>query len=933
MFLINLRRPISGIYFYVGVVVFTVTIALNTSSCGSRRQEVSQVSLSPGPTGSHATNEHALSGSETASGLETLSFEWPFEQPYKGPWRLTGGRIAYSKKTLEEYPFLAGVGIRPGIYSLKSEAETSSTSSPPKTVNTVDITHGGLTSPTTGSVRVLVLKVQYSSTAGNPKWTNAEINRRLFQQESDIPGGSMWDYYFEQSHGALELSGDIYPTDDSYFQIPGTPYQSGGSIVLSFEQASNLLSQADNAGIDFRNYDVDGNGYIDALLILFRKFSGFTHREYVGAISFEWPNPPTPYIKDGIKIFRAAFLDHSSIGDYDFVSMHEFGHILGLPDLYDYGGDVFGRNNPGPDGDESNGNGYWAMMAAGNYAFPPQNLSAVSKYILGWEEPINITQNQIGMVIHPVESGTGNIFRIWRNGEIGPEYFIIENRSTNGHWLFKQPGWYPSDLYISLHNAGFDLRDLPPGLLIWHVDERVFNGEIFSDVLDWGYGCNDHEERKFIDLEENTLTYSFSYGGRSIVDHAQYFGGTYDPWPEQYGNDTYNSFTYETLPSSLPYDGTTPTIAVNNIRFSGQDIIADIIIGLPLLKFSMDRWVYSGTLSLAPTQALNISSLDYLLNGALLMSVTEPPFALEWDISSYEFGTYELDVIGHGIGTSEVAEQKLSLIIDNTSGIFPLMENFETGGTQVAGASLDGSNPFALSAPGFGDTGVAYGLYDEQTGGYPANLDALLTFPLIDLTAVEAPTLVFRQHYNLEDSVDFATVVVSTDDFVSDITVAQTRGGREARFTGLMQAWQKVEVDLSPWSGQKVRVGIRVQTNDSVAGEEPSLPAGWWVDNIVIATNYAESIPIITSVNIEPDSVFGLARGIAEIPLVVEAENSPASILYSFQLSNGSLVEGELSGPPFEGSIPVSTYRNQKIDLVPVGAAKRGFNKKILRKD
>jgi len=67
------------------------------------------------------------------------------------------------------------------------------------------------------------------------------------------------------------------------------------------------------------------------------------------------------------------------------VDSHEFGHLLGLPDLYDYSGN-------------SNGVGFYSLMGAGSWGSKgaiPVHMDAWSKYVLGFADA---TENPTGKV-------------------------------------------------------------------------------------------------------------------------------------------------------------------------------------------------------------------------------------------------------------------------------------------------------------------------------------------------------------------------------------------------------------------------------------------------------------------------------------------------------------------------------------------------------
>ncbi len=876
------------------IFTFLIALLLTVSSC-SFRNNISNNSVLSADDRKTSSNS-----SELFTPANGSSMKIPFERPYKGPYRLPNNRIAYTQDTLEEYPFLKEAGIKPGIYPLDSTGDGSKSSS------AIDISNYGFISPSIGTVRVLVLKVEFDGQGALPGWSNSEINRALFQPNSDKPGGSLRDYFFRQSQGQLNLIGDIYPQDNTYYHLPGSP-----TLPLTVTAATNLLNQADADGINFLDYDADNSGKIDALLILYK----VNFREFVGPFWNDFGNAAQ---QDGVQIFRASFLAHEVIEDYNhFVIFHEFGHILGLPDLYDYGSDAL-PPDPGPDGDESNGNGFWEMMAAGNYTWPPQNLSAVSKYILGWEEPINLTSNVKNLRVYPVESGRNRIYRVWKNGEIGPEYFLIENRSTSGQWLYKSPGVYPSALYLNFFSSGIELRNLPAGLIIWHVEENVFN-----EVGNFGFGCNDYEERKFIDMEESSASYSFSYGGRSIIDHDEYYGGTYDPWPQTINSTNYNSFTSTTIPNSNSYSGE-PTIAITNIRRDGADILIDVSIGAPDIEFDLPKAVFSGYISLEPTLAANVSEIEYTFNGSPVVTVTESPFTFEYDVSSLPFGSYEFRALARGSATDDTDEVILHIIVDNTTGTFPLMETFDRGNYQVAGTGFTTASPFRVQTGGYDGSPISYGVYNAAEGGYLPDTTGLLVLPLIDLTNVTNPTLVFRQHFNLEQSKDFVEVRVSTDDFATLGDIPRTRGGSAAVFTGYWDTWRTSEVNLNQWANQKVRIGFRFVSDSAVAGEQAGSPAGWWIDNIVVAADYADSVPYIINTGLRANDLFGFVPEKPELNIVPQVANNPESIVYRLITVEGT-IQGEITGSPLNLVLDLTSYKNQRADLVLQPKAQNGF--------
>jgi immune inhibitor A len=140
---------------------------------------------------------------------------------------------------------------------------------------------------------------------------------------------------------------------------------------------------------------------------------------------------------------------------YVGVFAHEFGHVLGLPDLYDYGYD-------------SEGVGDYTLMAGGSYGRSikyryysgnsPANLDGWSKQYLGFlkfKEIYPATAKQT-ITLKPT-SVAPDIYRLHIPGADNREYFLLENR---------QPVGFDEGM---TYYAGPTIH----GLLVYQVDETV----------------------------------------------------------------------------------------------------------------------------------------------------------------------------------------------------------------------------------------------------------------------------------------------------------------------------------------------------------------------------------------------------------------------------------------------------------------------------
>ncbi|MCW5892313.1 MAG: M6 family metalloprotease domain-containing protein [bacterium] len=123
------------------------------------------------------------------------------------------------------------------------------------------------------------------------------------------------------------------------------------------------------------------------------------------------------------------------------VMAHEFGHLLGLPELY------------APGGRPQEGIGVWGLMGQGTWVgrgdWPP-HPEAWSKRHLGWVATWDVTTSTTGIVLPAVET-VPLVVRIPLAPERPSEYLLLENRQR----------------------IGADAKLPGAGLLVWHVDEGV----------------------------------------------------------------------------------------------------------------------------------------------------------------------------------------------------------------------------------------------------------------------------------------------------------------------------------------------------------------------------------------------------------------------------------------------------------------------------
>lgn len=385
--------------------------------------------------------------------------------------------------------------------------------------------------PLRGNVRVVVVLVDFSDQemAASPEHFDD-----LFFSTGVIPTGSVREYYDEVTHGLVTITGEVVGP----YRLPQTMAQyanneSGlGSVAPNAQTMARDAAQYANADVNFLPYDNDGDGFVDAYVVV-HAGPGAESTLNPGHIwSHKWVLGGNPFSADGTQIFAYLTVpEDARIG----VCCHELGHLLfGFPDLYDTD-------------QSSEGVGNWCLMGGGSWnggGDTPAHPCAWAKADQGWVSVTNVTSNSV-VNIADVKS-SHRVYRLSKDGASGSEYFLIENRQL----------------------TGFDSKLPGDGLLIWHIDDSI--------------SSNSNEFHPKVALEQAD--------GNGDLQVGSNRGDKGDPYPGSTGN---NEFDNDSTPNSNTYANQNSCVAVKNIGPSGPTMQATLnvkcIIGKPLFKDIKDR--------------------------------------------------------------------------------------------------------------------------------------------------------------------------------------------------------------------------------------------------------------------------------------------------------------------------------------------------------
>lgn len=376
--------------------------------------------------------------------------------------------------------------------------------------------------------RQAVVLITFADTDFQSENPNELYNNMFNTQGFNLKSGPgcAADYFRDQSRGKFNVQFDVYgPVRVSSlaqpYDNPTEDTRNYGREVL-VEATRKLI---DSLGVDFKPYDWNNTGRVNQVIYVCAGLTGNQNsKKCYGHI---WPNTSsfTTINANGVRISdytvsTELWSNGTSCGIGTI--LHEYTHSLGLPDIYP----------------TSSSAGYsvmdeWELMDGGNftnYGWCPPNYTPMEKILLGWLQPVELTQPLSVRNLKPSAEG-GEVYRIKHSDS---EWLLLENRQQKG-WDFAAPG---------------------KGLVIYHVfyDNSVWSGNIVN---------NTPNKRRYNIIHADNMDYDKWY------DYVLSW-----EMPKQYANsDHMNSY----LLSTSPYPWVTGSTQLVNDLLTDESVPASIM--------------------------------------------------------------------------------------------------------------------------------------------------------------------------------------------------------------------------------------------------------------------------------------------------------------------------------------------------------------------
>ncbi|MFA5421439.1 MAG: hypothetical protein WC344_01415 [Bacilli bacterium] len=326
------------------------------------------------------------------------------------------------------------------------------------------------------NVNILVIPIEFT----NYPFTDKILTNINIMFNGEPADTKYWEsvssFYEKTSFGKLVMNFTVTPKYE-------TGYTAAEAAALDTETdgtqyfSTNILREAvadykaDNGADSTKQFDSDGDGFIDAVWMIY-SCHNYNNDPVIKGISEDfWAYVFWDWQQDGN--VDSPNQNAYSWASYDFMAegglssqidahtyIHETGHLLGLDDYYNYDASTY-KPTGGID-----------MM---DYNITDHNVW--SKMALGWVNPYVVTSNA-EITINPAES-SGDAILIadsW-NGTAFDELMMLE--------LYTPTGLNKLDSDSAYNNGAYPQGYTKAGVRLYHVDARLANIKYSEVADDW----------------------------------------------------------------------------------------------------------------------------------------------------------------------------------------------------------------------------------------------------------------------------------------------------------------------------------------------------------------------------------------------------------------------------------------------------------------
>lgn len=448
-----------------------------------------------------------------------------------------------------------------------------------------------------GEIKLLVVPIYFSdSDESSLERKTTFIKNAFFGKTDHTNYDSVAGYYNKSSYGQLRITGEVAP----WYNLGINAEDWSTKINSIFMTASNIIVDKavdylkDNNLINTSDYDLDEDGYIDGVYVIYdhpfyksddesaskkntdNLFWAYTYYSFEGENGF---NNTAPYVNDysWTSVYPLLQEDNRAYTNY---LIHETGHLFGLSDYYNknYSPDEFGGRD-------------YHYQPTGQFDMMDYNIgdhNAFSKYLLNWVSPKVVKEGiSTSLKLKPFNSSGECILVPSKKYNNSPfsEYLIIEYFTPTG--LNKYSGQYN---YIDKDgNRGIFTYPQHHGLRIYHINATLgyyvkgsSNNALLATIDDPDYqskiaGKNvglDYAYDNFINDAKAANNYPVfchlleSSGLNTFKDAIPANNNTLFKLDDDFGITTFKDFTFS--------DGSHPNFTLKVKHISTKDITVEI---------------------------------------------------------------------------------------------------------------------------------------------------------------------------------------------------------------------------------------------------------------------------------------------------------------------------------------------------------------------